>query len=444
MRLLKLTMFVFLISFICNFWGFSQFRIIPKINLEIYLEEGYLYPPQKLVFVGIGDENMCVRSIELDFSKRKYSLYNVKPGRYLLSIADDNAGIIFQYQIATIVYPDEDAFYRKNTGYLNQIEVRNNRNLKLKLTFKMHEDYNGYQKVSDVKYKDFDYSELIFYSAHFSGEMKKNIRETRQNPYSICGSNTGWSERSLGFSCSLDGGNININIKKAYFENIYRGEKPAGYSQGRTILGPDYSSNQVPTPLTCGVTTTTGYFLDNLGENNPHPNDWEAIIVTADCDENTLKCDIIIDYNVAVIMETAIWKKEEMCTEKNAYDNKPLSDQNNSTKSQCYCDCYLEAIIAHEARHCESWIDSTNNLNDILQRVCILNQNMQSITCCEDEPCQKYADENIKYLFYGQLSTIFIDEIINNPATSSPEGASNTRELEVFHSCCTGNDCANK
>jgi hypothetical protein len=116
MKLLKLTTVVFLISFVCNSWGFCQFRIIPQINLEIDVEEGYLYPPHKLVLVGIGDENRGVRFIELNFDKRKYSLYNVKPGKYLLSIADDNACIIFQYQTITISYPDEDAFYKKYTG----------------------------------------------------------------------------------------------------------------------------------------------------------------------------------------------------------------------------------------------------------------------------------------------------------------------------------------
>jgi len=418
---------------------------MPQINLEIDVEQGYLYPPHKLVLVGIGDDNNVVRNIELDFNKRKYSLYNVKPGKYLLLIVDNNARICFQYQIVTILYPEEDDFYRKNTGYLNEIEVHNNRNLKLKITFKMNEDYHGYQKVRDVKYKDFDYSEFIFCSKYFSDEFKKNIRAANQDTYSICGNNTGWSEKSLGFSCSLDGGNIKINIKKAYFENIYMGEQSAGYTLGRTTLGPDYSSNQEPPPLNCGVVSTTGYFLDNEGNNNPHPNDWEAIIVKAECDQTTKRCNIAIDYNVAVIMETAIWKKEEMCPKKISFDNKPLYDESNSAKSQCYCDCYLEAVIAHEAKHCESWIDSTAKLRDILQRFCSDNQNTyQTITCCCDPDCQKYADDNLKYQIFLQLNPKFVKDIIKMPERSSPERQSNTREFAVFQACSRNNHCANK
>lgn len=339
MRILKFTAVVFLITFICNFRGFCQFRVIPKINLEIHLEEGYLYPPQKILLMGIDEGNRVVRYIELNFDKKDFSLYNVKPGKYLVSIVDENADIIFQYQTATIVYPDEDAFYRKNTGFLNEIEVHNNRNLKLKITFKMNEDYHGYQKVMDVKYKDFDYSEFIFYSTPSSVELKTNIRTVNQVDYSICGSNNGWTEKDLGLSCSLDGGRILININKAYFENTYMGQQSQGYTQGGVTLGPDYSSNQKPPPLNCGVVTTTGYFLDNAAGNNPHPNQWDEITVEASCDHSKALCNIEIDYNVAIIMKTAIWKKEEMCPEKISFDNKPLYDENNSAKSKCYCDC---------------------------------------------------------------------------------------------------------
>jgi hypothetical protein len=443
MNLLKFTVVIFLISFICNSWGFCQFRIIPKINLEIDVEEGYLYPPHKLVFVGIGDENIGVHSIELDFDKKKYSLYNVKPGKYLLLIVDDNAGICFQYQTVTIIYPDEDEFYRKNTGYLNEIEVRNNRNLKLKINFKMHEDYHGYQKVMDVKYKDFDCSEFIFCSTPFSGELKTNIRIVNQVDYSICGNNTGWTKRDLEFSCSLDGGDIKINIQKAYFENIYRGQQSAGYTLGDTTLGPDYSSNQQPPPLTCGVVSTTGYFLDNDAGNNPHPTDWDAIIVKAECDTNTKECDITIDYNVVIRMETAIWNKEEMCKEKNSFDNKTLYDQNNSAKSQCYCDCYLEAVIAHETKHCVNWIDSTQDLETILNDFCINNQNRyQTISCCGDDECQKYADDNLKYQIFIPLNTKFVDDIIKRPWIYSPEDASERAELRTFRIC--GRPCSSR
>jgi len=136
---------------------------------------------------------------------------------------------------------------------LNEIEVHNNRNLKLKITFMMNEDYHGYQKVMDVKYKDFDYSEFIFHSTPSYGEFKTNIRATNPNPHIICGSNTGWTEKSLNLSCSLDSGHIKININKAYFENKYMGQKSAGYAQGGITLGPDNSSTQNPPPLTCGV-----------------------------------------------------------------------------------------------------------------------------------------------------------------------------------------------
>jgi hypothetical protein len=447
MKLLKLTMVLFLMSFICNSWVFCQFRVIPQINMEINVEEDYIYPPHELVFVGIGVENRGVRFIELDFDKKHYSLYNVKPGKYLVSIVDDNASIIFQYQTVTISYPDDDVFYRKNTGFLNEVEVRNNRNLKLKITFKMHYDYHGYQKVSDVEYKDFDYSELIFYSSHFSGEIKKNIRETRQNPYSICGSNTGWSEKSLGFSCSLDGGNININIQKAYFENTYMGEQSAGYTQGGTTLGPDKSSTQKPPPLTCGVVTTTGYFLDNKGNNNPCPGEWDGIIVTANCDEATEICIINISYNVAVFMETVIWKKEEMCKEKISFDNKPLYDQNNSSKSKCYCDCYLEAVIAHEAKHCENWIDSTADLNAILQDFCINNQNTyKALSCCPyehgDNKCIGYANK-IKNGIIGLLNWEFKKRILDSP-DYSPEGESDSAEQTKFRQCSDRKHCKNK
>ena len=64
--------------------------------------------------------------------------------------------------------------------------------------------------------------------------------------------------------------------------------------------------------------------MDNEGNNNPCPCEWDGIIVTANCDEATEICKINIYYNVAIQMETVIWKKEEMCPEKNAYDNKPL------------------------------------------------------------------------------------------------------------------------
>jgi hypothetical protein len=443
MRILRFAMIVFLITFICNSRVFCQFRVIPQINLEIDVEDGYLYPPHKLVLVGIDDDNNVVRNIEFDFVKRNYSIYAVKPGKYLLLMSDDNAGICFQYQTGTIIYPDEDAFYRKNTGYLNEIEVYNNRNLKLKITFKMHEDYHGYQKVMDVKYKDFDYSEIIFYSTPFSGELKTNILAANQDPYIICGNNTGWTERSLNFKCSLDGGNIEINIKKAYFENEYKGERSAGYTKGNTTLGPVTSSNQVPRPLIGGFVSTTGYFLDNDAQNNPHPNDWDAIIVKAECDKAAKKCKIIIDYNVAVRMETVIWKKEEMCKEKISYDNKPLYDNNNSMKSKCYCDCYLEAIIAHEAKHCENWIDSADRLSNILQRFCSdNNNNFKTITCCGDEDCQKHADDNLKYQIFFPLNTKFVNEIINRPWISSPERPSEIVELATFRRC--GRPCKYK
>ena len=109
----------------------------------------------------------------------------------------------------------------------------------------------------------------------------------------------------------------------------------------------------------------------------------------------------------------------------------------------------MEAVIAHEAKHCENWIDSTEQLRNILERFCSDNQNIyRAISCCPyeygDEVCKKYAEDELKSEIYLKINDAFIDKIINKPETSSPEGQSDTAEKTKFRQCSDGKHCKNK
>ena len=162
MNIIKFIAIALVLTFTSGYTGFCQFHIIPYIDLEIDVDPGYLYPPHQLMLVGMGDENKVVRHVEIKPGIKNYSVYDIKPGKYWLTIRDDNATILFQYQTVTIYDPVKEVFYSENTGYRNEIEAYRNRNLKLKIDFKMHEYYSGYQQVKEIKYRDYDYTELIF------------------------------------------------------------------------------------------------------------------------------------------------------------------------------------------------------------------------------------------------------------------------------------------
>lgn len=185
--------------------------------------------------------------------------------------------------------------------------------------------------------------------------------------------------------------------------------------------------------------------LDNEGGNNPHPGEWEDINVTAHCDGAKKKCKITIDYNLAIRMQTAVWQHEDMCKYIKSFDNKPLYDQQNSRKSQCYCDCYGKAIIAHEAKHCENWMAATDELKGILQDFCKNNQyTFRANSCCPeengDEECQKQANE-FKYSIFQPLNAAFNKAMEENSAEYSPEKDSDDAEKDKFKQCSNENRC---
>lgn len=426
---------------------YSQFHVIPHVDLEVNLEQGYLYPPSTLRLIGCGNDSNDVYVVKIDLNMKKYSIYDVKPGQYLIYISDGNPSPFFQYQTMTVYDSVKQVYSTKRTNLLNKIEVRDNRNLKLKIAFKMCVDYSGYQPVISAKFKDFDYIEIDYYSTFptvdsQSSLLRESIRKgssMRQSSSPACGAQDGTWSKTLGYTCTLDSGNIEIKINNAYFENKWMNEVPDQERIGDTTMGDQGDDKYV-----CGVCSTSGWLIDNLSGNNPHPGEWQDNKATGSCDDGNRKCKLSFEFNIAVKMTTAVWNHEEMCSEINTYNKIPVYDPNNPQRYQCNCECNMQAIIAHEATHCTSWMSATEKSNDVLQTFCSNNQTTYTANrCCKnqggDGKCQEQADD-LKYEIFGNLNTALVDNIFSI-LDSSPEGPSLDAEPGAFDACRAKNEC---
>lgn len=444
MRKVIKILIVLLQLFVFFKFEYAQFHVVPTVQLEIDMEQGYPYPPSKIRFIGCFD-NGLVYSVKIDASTKRYSIHNVKPGQYLIYITDGKGSPFFQYQTLTLYNSEKQIFSRKNTDILNKIDVREDQNLKLKIAFKTCTDYYGFQPVLNSKLKDFDLIEINYYSALPINNspsvmsMENNIMfsSTSSSSSDFCGGQSGEWSKSLGYSCTMDSGNIEIKLKNAYFKNTWIGEVANGTTIGNTTIG-----IQGPNNFTCGVCSTYGVLLDE--SITDVPQGWEKISATGTCDDGINKCKLSFEFNLGVVMETAVWNHDEMCKNVLGYDGKILYDSNMPTNYTCNCDCYLEAVTAHEAQHCLSWMNATNAAGQKFQAYCSANQNKYSAnSCCKndggDEKCKEQAEE-LKYIIFADLVTAQIADVFFD-TNNSPESTSDSAELAKFRQCRASKHC---
>jgi hypothetical protein len=447
MKVLKIILLGILLLIIFRINVYSQFHIIPYVELETNFENGYLSRPSKIMLVGREDAYNNIYIVKMEANKNNYSIYNVKPGKYLIAINDSNGGIFYQYQVLTL-YDTEKQYFESEIKYLNEINIKDEKKLKLKINFKMNNAYSGFQKVYGKDYENLNYLELIYYSKSPKKKTYKNSAQSRMSTNSasnvsdcengsICGSNTGTCKKDLNFKCNMDNGNINITIDAAYFENMWCGETASSTRIGDTVLG----TQNADLTWNCGVTDSKVYLLDD--GNNPHPGEWPTFEVNSQCQKNIDKCKLEFNYNIGLVMETSVWNKDQMCKTIKSYQEKPLCDNQNSNKSKCFCDCYLEAVIEHESTHCKSWMEATDKIKTELDKYCEGNQNKFTAEyCCspnDAEVCQQQA-ERIKYLIFSDLVKEVVNKVYEDKL-NSPENTSNVAEKRKFNSCTLSKHC---
>ena len=72
----------------------SQFHVESKIELSIDIENGHPDPPSRIVLVGTDTYNRKVYFVKIgSIRDKKYTIYDVKPGKYLISFSSYTGGV---------------------------------------------------------------------------------------------------------------------------------------------------------------------------------------------------------------------------------------------------------------------------------------------------------------------------------------------------------------
>jgi hypothetical protein len=451
MKLLRLIIVGILVLWIFDAELLSQFHVESKIELSIDIENGHPDPPSRIVLVGTDTNNRKVYFVKIgSIRDKKYTIYDVKPGKYLISFSSYTGGVFSEIQVVTLYNTQKQAF-RSESFVRNEIEVHYNRNLKLDLLFKTN-IFSGFDKEMEKQFRDFDYIKFVYYSSlstytnainnyyrksnmfltsnempELKGPSLQDNNEEENNNIPVCGSsdfcgqNSGDCKVDINKDCERDGGNINITLKSIYFRNVWLGEIPTGMKIGETIIGTQDSNGD----WRCGVTSIS---LKNLiGEGTAGaPSNWPKTEVKYECDTSKKKCKCEFKYYAGVVMETAVWGFAEMCAHCRSYQNKDLIN------NLCFCKCFFEATIAHEAKHCETW---RNSILEDIGKYCASVGNYTA-DCCEDADsiCKKQS-EILEWDIFIEIND-FVSKL-----GRSPESASDKAESSAFNQCILLNLC---
>lgn len=437
MKLLRFMFVGILLVLIFEITLFSQYHVNSKVELSIAIEDGHPDPPTGIILIGTGKDNhqMYVVDIDLDINT-KYTIYDVKPGKYLISINNYTGGIYKEIQIVTLYDPNTERFLHESS-VRNGIEVYPNRNLKIGLSFKLNNDFSGFEKVMEKKFKDFDgieynihsspssYTDFIqMYERLFTSEVENGHSKPLGTAESICGNKDGESKIDLNAECTRDNGNITVKLKSVYFKNKWLGEKGTGTQIGNVVMG---MLDEETGLYTCGTNSLKFKSIIFEGDDSV-PSTWPKSEMKYSCKLSEEKCKLEFTYYVGIMMETAVWDRVEMCNTLNEYNNKTVGGGRT-----CFCNCLFEAKTAHEEKHCISWI---NSIGVGLEKIdnAVRKDYKVVETCCTDENCSDQANE-----LFSEIATDLYNFI--EKVGDSPEDESKDAESEYFKRCITLRNC---
>jgi hypothetical protein len=426
MRLAKVVFAVLLVLGFSKADLLAQFKVLPKIELNILSENEYKSFPGKIIFAGIGEDNRDkIYRLNTSKSKRKYIIYDVEPGKYLVAFSIkenfEERGVFAQF-IMRSYYDGVNGGSGCETTIPNEIEVQQNRNLKLDLVFSCNSLGLGFKMEENKRFSDFDYTRLTFYSeipdttfdvntiqrndltdreikGPFSSVSPQSDDETPTcQSHDICGENGGSCIKNLDYICTLDDGNITVKINNAHYKNEKTKIVNAG-EEGVGLEDPPGSKK-----YTNGITVIT------LAEPT-----W-----CDDCEEYSCekeKCNYTFDYDVKIEMKILCWDPIEMCnTIKNIKMGNKGTNYNLNHPSPIYnrnCCWFHGSVKVHEGWHCKLWIDASQKLDtefcEYLEIEAKKGKPLIAKECCEKNECEEQAGD-FKLRIYTILFRFLQDE----------------------------------
>lgn len=397
----------------------SQFKVIPKVELNILFENGCQSFPGKIVLIGFGKDNEDkIYRLHTTISKGKYIIYDVEPGMYLVAFSlkenNEERGVFAQFERRSY-YDEVNGFFGCQTTIKNEIEVRHNRNLKLDIVFSRNSFGLGFKKGEEKKLIDFDYTRLTYFSKMsdnildineiqgnnlndrerkepFSDEISDNTSQC----YGICGEPGGSCDVRIDHECKLDGGNITVKIRNAVYKNSAMEVVTAG-TEGVGVQDP------LTKKWTNGITVVQVAMPDWC--EDPDPQNCDKPKVTYSCDKAKKKCQYMFEYDLRIEMKILVWDPIEMCSTLKNIDvsgnNYNLNIPSPSTNRNC---CWFHnSVKIHEWWHCKQWLEASDKLSGELCES-LSRKKYTANECCEkDDECKKQA-ETLKYLIYVDIT----------------------------------------
>jgi hypothetical protein len=395
--------------------------VLSKVELKISFEDEYLNLPKQIVLTRLNPgEKKSVYFVKIIRGQSKYIIYDIEPGKYIVSCNSkdpEKSTVVAQYEKKILFDPTTSIFIGA-ISITNEIEIQNNRNLKLEIVFKTSSSGARYEKEKEYEFRDFDFTRLVYYSESPDNAEANRILEAEKssnsNPSSIC-DDCGQSEVDIDSKCTFDDNNITVKLPKVRFKNSGTTYVPAGTegvgtqdAQGRWVCG------------NCRI-----LFAAPLAEE---------IIGYGECDSEKRKCKISLDYLVEVRMEVFIWFKDEMCGVIKGYRSR-RKNKVYDLSNPIYCICFEKAVKKHEANHCKLWIDAVDKIKDILPRY-VCNKNYLAFDCCglaDEENCVEQFEE-LKWEIFNIIGTRMI-AIYSNTAGLLQEPTCYDIEEITFLTC---------
>jgi hypothetical protein len=377
--------------------------------------------PKQIILTRLNPgEKKKVYFVNIIRGKSGYTIYDIDPGKYIVSCNNkvpEKSTVVAQYEKKILFDPITSLFIGA-ISITNEIEIQNNRNLKLEIVFRTSSSGARYEREKEYEFRDFDFTRLVYYSESpdnaEANRMLEAEKSSNSNPSSIC-DECGQSEVEINEECTFDDNNIKVKLRKARFKNsgttyVETGVEGVGTqdTQGRWVCGK------------CRI-----FFAAPLDDE---------IIGFSECDTEKEKCIINLDYMVEVRMEVFIWFKDQMCGVVKGYRSR-RKNKVYDLSNPIYCSCYEKAVKKHEAHHCKLWIEAVEEIKRILPYF-VCEKNYLAFNCCglaDEENCLEQFEE-LKYEIFS-IITDRMSRIYNDAEGLLQEPACYDIEERTFLTC---------
>ncbi len=439
---MKKIILLIVLLLLADVFVFSQFAVSEKVEVQIIYSDIPLHKPLNLELISEESDRDFSYSYPVIDSQDSYTFYDVRPGKYYLGLDFTERMHIMDVLVGFDI--DESGNITTSYSVPNEIEVHENRNLKIELRLENGGYSSGFQKHIEEQYNDFDFIGMTFHFATLDpifDEVNGNVLNTFSDgnvKYFL--EKSGSIARSMRVRRTLSWERYHISRKSYmhYFDDCMHC-RTGGQSGPDTYNGVDCNYMSIPGLEVYYVLNSfmhAPYGSEEANKFGMGPNRAGANRYTVAVDKKSLKCIALscLDQKckckfeciptLIVLTDIRYFKCEDLRRVGDKVKT-PYLDENNREKieeynfysgedADCVCNSFERAIIEHELLHCAQYYRKVKEFfqgevaNNILIKVC---KKTKKYECKGDVSKCKSNLEKVKRRFRKLISKYFGEDL---------------------------------